>query len=95
MPKIDENKIADILNSLLTESINRGENLVKNLEKSASEFSKTLDSLDKKVTARAVEVQELVKAVKSHKIPDNLYMRFDRYNYFGFVFLVFNKCDYL
>ena len=61
MPKIDESKVADILNSLLTENVNRGENLVKNLEKSASEFSKTLDCLDKKVTARAAEVQELTK----------------------------------
>lgn len=65
MPKIDESKLADILNSILTENINRGENLVKNLEKSASEFSKTLDILDKKVTARAVEVQELVKALNN------------------------------
>jgi hypothetical protein len=61
MPKIDESKIADILNSLLTDNIKMGSNLIQDLEKSASEFSKTLDSLDKKVTARAEEVKELAK----------------------------------
>lgn len=61
MPKIDESKLADILNSLLTENIKTGENLIQNLDKSASDLSKTVKALDCSVTARAAEVKELAK----------------------------------
>lgn len=61
MPKIDESKLADILNSLLTDNILRGESLIQNLDKSASDLSKTVKALDCSVTARAAEVKELAK----------------------------------
>jgi hypothetical protein len=61
MPKIDENKLADILNTLLTDNIKMGSNLVQDLENSVNVFNKNVDSLDKKVTARAEEVKELAK----------------------------------
>lgn len=65
MPKIDENKLADILNSLLTENINRGENVVKNLQESASEFSKTLDGFTNTISAGTSEVKQLAKALST------------------------------
>lgn len=61
MPKIDENKLADILNSLLTDNILRGENLIQNLDKSASDLSKTVKTLDGNVAARSEEIKELAK----------------------------------
>ena len=61
MPKIDENKIADILNSLLTESINRGSDLVQDLEKSVNNFNKNVDSLTNTLSACTSEIQELAK----------------------------------
>lgn len=65
MPKIDESKIADILNSLLTDNILRGENLIQNLDKSASDLSKTVKALDGSIVARAAEVKELAKALNN------------------------------
>ena len=65
MPKIDENKIADILNSLLTESINRGSDLVQDLEKSTDSFNKSVACLTNTLSARAEEVRGLVAALKS------------------------------
>ena len=61
MPKIDENKIVDILNSLLTDNILRGENLIQNLDKSASDLSKTVKTLEDNVAARSEEIKELAK----------------------------------
>lgn len=63
MPKIDESKIADILNSLLTASINRGENLIQDLDKSVNTFNKNVDSLTNTLSARTSEVKELAKAL--------------------------------
>mgnify|MGYP000999791212 CR=1 FL=1 len=65
MPKIDESKIADILNSLLTESILKGENLIQNLDKSLADLSKAAKVLDGSVAARSEEIKELVVALKS------------------------------
>lgn len=65
MPKIDESKLADILNTLLIENINRGENLVRDLEKSVNVFNKNVDSLTNTVSARTSEVQGLVKALNN------------------------------
>lgn len=65
MPKIDENKLADILNSLLTESILKGENLIQNLDKSLADLSKAAKVLDGSVAARSEEIKELVVALKS------------------------------
>ena len=42
MPKIDENKLADILNSLLTDNILKGENLIQDFEKSVNNFNKNV-----------------------------------------------------
>lgn len=61
MPKIDEAKLADILNSLLTDNILRGESLIQNLDKSASDLSKTVKALDGNVAARSEEIKELAK----------------------------------
>ena len=65
MPKIDESKIADILNSLLTENIKTGESLISKMDKSASDLSKTVKALDCSVTARAAEVKELAKTLST------------------------------
>ena len=61
MPKIDESKIADILNTLLTDNILKGENLIQNLDKSVSNLSKTAKTLDGNVAARSEEIKELAK----------------------------------
>lgn len=65
MPKIDENKIADILNTLLTESILKGENLIQQMNQSVNNFNKNVDSLTNTLSARTSEVQELVKALNN------------------------------
>ena len=61
MPKIDEAKLADILNSLLTDSINRGENLIGKLEKSTDSFNKSVESFSNNISSRTSEIQELAK----------------------------------
>jgi hypothetical protein len=61
MPKIDEAKLADILNSLLTDSINRGENLIGKLEKSTDSFNKSVESFSNNISSRTSEIQELTK----------------------------------
>ena len=65
MPKIDENKLADILNSLLTDNILKGENLIQEISKSSSDLFQTVKTLDGSVATRATEVKELVKALKN------------------------------
>lgn len=65
MPKIDENKLADILNSLLTDSILRGENLIEKMSQSVNVFNKNVDSLTNVLSARTSEVQELIEALKN------------------------------
>jgi len=65
MPRIDENKIADILNTLLTESILKGENLIQQMNQSVNVLNKNVDSLTNTLSARTSEIQELVKALKN------------------------------
>lgn len=65
MPKIDENKLADILNSLLTDNILKGENLIQEISKSSSDLFQTVKTLDGSVATRATEVKELVKAISN------------------------------
>ncbi|WP_122868464.1 hypothetical protein [Campylobacter showae] len=64
MPKIDENKLADILNGLLTESILKGENLIQQMNQSVNNFNKNVDSLTNTLSARTSEIQELIKVLK-------------------------------
>lgn len=65
MPKIDENKLADILNSLLTDNVNRGENLIKDLEKSTEVFNKNVGNFASELSSKTNELKELVVALKS------------------------------
>lgn len=65
MPKIDESKIADILNSLLTENIKTGESLISKMDKSVGNLTMVVKALDGSVATRTSEVQELVKALKN------------------------------
>lgn len=65
MPKIDESKLADILNSLLTDNILKGENLIQNLDKSVNIFNKNMNGFTNTLSARTSEVQELVKALNN------------------------------
>ena len=65
MPKIDENKLADILNSLLTDNIKTGSNLIEKMDKSVSDLSMVVKTLDGSVATRTSEVQELIKALNS------------------------------
>lgn len=65
MPKIDESKLADILNSLLTDNILKGENLIEKMTQSVNNFNKNVESLTNTLSARTSEVKELVKAISS------------------------------
>nr|DAP38379.1 MAG TPA: hypothetical protein [Caudoviricetes sp.] len=65
MPKIDESKLADILNSLLTENIKAGENLIQDFEKSVNNFNKNVKDFSSTINFRAEEVGGLVAALKS------------------------------
>lgn len=63
MPKIDENKLADILNSLLTDNILKGENLIQDFEKSVNNFTKNVADFSSTISSRTSEVKELAKAL--------------------------------
>ena len=65
MPKIDESKIADILNSLLTENIKTGESLISKMDKSVGNLTIVVKALDGSVATRTSEIQELVKAINN------------------------------
>lgn len=65
MPKIDESKIADILNSLLTENIKTGESLISKMDKSVGNLTIVVKALDGSVATRTSEIQELVKALNN------------------------------
>jgi hypothetical protein len=65
MPKIDENKVADLLNTLLTDNILKGENLIQQMNQSTTIFNKNVDVLTNTLTERTSEVQELIKVLKS------------------------------
>ena len=86
MPKIDENKLADILNSLLTDNILKGENLIQDFEKSVNNFNKNVADFSSTISSRIrssrahKSTKRSSKNIKSHKIRDYFYMRFDRYS---------------
>ena len=65
MPKIDESKLADILNTLLTDSILKGENLIEKMSQSVNIFNKNVDSLTNTLSTRTFEIQELTKSLKN------------------------------
>jgi len=65
MPKIDENKVADLLNTLLTDSINRGENLIQDFEKSVNIFNKNVGDFSSELSSKTNELKGLVVALKS------------------------------
>ena len=65
MPKIDEAKLADLLNTLLTDNIKTGSNLIQEISKSSSDLFQTVKTLDGSVATRATEVKELVKAISN------------------------------
>lgn len=64
MPKIDESKIADILNSLLTENIKTGESLIEKMTQSLDSFNKSVEYFSSTISSRTSEVQELIKVLK-------------------------------
>lgn len=65
MPKIDENKLADILNSLLTDNILKGENLIQDFEKSVNNFNKNVADFSSTISSRTSEAKELAKILAS------------------------------
>lgn len=65
MPKIDESKLADILNSLLTESIKTGSNLIQDFEKSVNIFNKNVGDFSSELSSKTNELKELVATLKS------------------------------
>lgn len=64
MPQIDETKVADILNSLLTDNILKGENLIQDFEKSVNNFNKNVADFSSTISSRTSEVQEVIKILK-------------------------------
>jgi hypothetical protein len=65
MPQIDESKLADILNSLLTDNIKIGSKLVQDLEKSTDSFNKSVESFSNNISSRTSEVKELAKTLNN------------------------------
>ena len=65
MPKIDESKIADILNTLLTDNIKMVSNLIQDLEKSTEIFNKNVGNFSSELSSKTNELKELVAALKS------------------------------
>jgi hypothetical protein len=65
MPKIDEAKLADILNSLLTDNIKIGSDLIRDLEKSTEVFNKNVGDFSSELNSKTNELKELIVALKS------------------------------
>ena len=65
MPKIDENKLADILNGLLTDNIKTGESLIEKMAQSVDSFNKSAECFSNNINSRTSEVKELVKALNN------------------------------
>ena len=65
MPKIDEAKLADLLNTLLTDNIKTGSNLIEKMSQSVSIFNKNVENFASELSSKTNELKELVVALKS------------------------------
>ena len=65
MPQIDESKLADILNTLLTDNILKGENLIQDLEKSTEVFNKNVGNFSSELSSKTNELRWLVAALNN------------------------------
>ena len=65
MPKRDENKLADILNTLLTDNIKTGESLIEKMTQSVDSFNKSVECFSNNINSRTSEVKEFIAALKS------------------------------